>query len=82
LLEGPHYTRPPEFRGLKVPDVLQNGHAANIEKWRREQAIRRTWQQRPDLLLSADLTEKDREFLLTLAQEDIDRRASARDEIR
>jgi tRNA (guanine37-N1)-methyltransferase len=74
LLEGPHYTRPPEFRGLAVPDVLQSGHEANIEKWRRQESIRRTWRHRPDLLLTADLTEKEREFLLTLAEEDIARR--------
>ncbi len=72
LLEGPHYTRPPEFRGLKVPEVLVSGHAAKIEQWRRREAIRRTWQRRPDLLLTARLTEKEKEFLLVLAKEDIE----------
>jgi len=76
LLEGPHYTRPPEFRGLVVPEVLQSGHEANVEKWRRLESIRRTWRQRPDLLLTADLTEKEKDFLLTLAEEDIARRAA------
>jgi tRNA (guanine37-N1)-methyltransferase len=50
LLEGPHYTRPAEFRGMKVPEVLLSGHHAEIEKWRQEQAKARTAQRRPDLL--------------------------------
>ena len=50
LLEYPHYTRPAEFRGLKVPEILLSGHHAEIEKWRREQARMRTAQRRPDLL--------------------------------
>ncbi len=50
LLEYPQYTRPAEFRGMKVPDVLVSGHHAEIEKWRREQAKQRTKQRRPDLL--------------------------------
>jgi tRNA (guanine37-N1)-methyltransferase len=50
LLEYPQYTRPAEFRGLKVPEVLISGHHAEIEKWRREQARRRTEERRPDLL--------------------------------
>lgn len=74
LLEYPHYTRPPEFEGLRVPEVLLSGHEANVLRWRREQALRRTWQRRPDLLLSAPLTEADREFLQQLAEEEIARR--------
>jgi tRNA (guanine37-N1)-methyltransferase len=50
LLEYPHYTRPAEFRGMKVPDVLVSGHHAEIEKWRREQAKQRTQERRPDLM--------------------------------
>lgn len=50
LLEYPHYTRPAEFRGMKVPEVLLSGHHAEIEKWRREQAMDKTVKQRPDLL--------------------------------
>lgn len=69
LLEYPHYTRPPEFRGWAVPEVLQSGDHAKIARWRREQALRRTWQQRPDLLPAATLTEADKKFLLTLAEE-------------
>jgi tRNA (guanine37-N1)-methyltransferase len=49
LLEYPHYTRPAEFRGLKVPEVLMSGNHAEIEKWRREQARQRTQERRPDL---------------------------------
>jgi tRNA (guanine37-N1)-methyltransferase len=69
LLEGPHYTRPPVFQGLPVPEVLQKGNHADIVKWRRQQALRRTWQHRPDLLLKADLSEEDRYFLAELAAE-------------
>lgn len=69
LLEGPHYTRPVTFRGWSVPEVLRSGHAANIARWRREQALRRTWQRRPDLLLTAELSEEDRWFLGKLALE-------------
>jgi tRNA (guanine37-N1)-methyltransferase len=69
LLEGPHYTRPERFRGWGVPDVLRSGHAAKIERWRREQALRRTWQRRPELLLTAELTEADKQFLQRLATE-------------
>ncbi|WP_093290498.1 tRNA (guanosine(37)-N1)-methyltransferase TrmD [Thermoactinomyces sp. DSM 45892] len=68
LLEYPHYTRPAEFRGLEVPEILLSGHHANMEKWRREQSLERTWTRRPDLLKSAPLTEEDREFLRTLEQ--------------
>ncbi|HPP63477.1 MAG TPA: tRNA (guanosine(37)-N1)-methyltransferase TrmD [Anaerolineales bacterium] len=69
LLEYPHYTRPPEFRGERVPEVLLSGDHARIEKWRREQSLLRTWQRRPDLLEKAELTEKDREFLRKISQE-------------
>jgi tRNA (guanine37-N1)-methyltransferase len=70
LLEYPHYTRPPEFRGWSVPEVLLSGDHARIARWRHEQALRRTWQRRPDLLLSADLSEADRTFLSRLADEE------------
>ena len=63
LLEYPHYTRPPEFQGWKVPDVLLSGDHAKIEKWRREQAILRTLQRRPDLLETAELSDKERKFI-------------------
>ncbi len=70
LLEGPHYTRPATFRGWDVPDVLLSGHAAHIARWRRQQALRRTWQRRPDLLLTAPPTEEDKWFLAELAEEE------------
>lgn len=73
LLEGPHYTRPENFRGWSVPEVLRSGHAANISRWRREQTLRRTWQRRPELLLTAELSPADRQFLATLALEEADR---------
>lgn len=63
LLEYPHYTKPPEYRGWKVPEVLQSGNHARIDQWRREQALERTFQRRPDMLEKAELTEKDREFV-------------------
>ncbi|MBU0702436.1 MAG: tRNA (guanosine(37)-N1)-methyltransferase TrmD, partial [Chloroflexi bacterium] len=63
LLEGPHYTRPTVFRGWEVPEVLRSGNHAAIARWRREQALRRTFERRPDLLASADLSVQDREFL-------------------
>ncbi|MCP4358876.1 MAG: tRNA (guanosine(37)-N1)-methyltransferase TrmD [Chloroflexi bacterium] len=69
LLEGGHYTKPVNFRGWATPDVLRSGHAANIARWRRQSALRRTWQRRPDLLLTAELTEEDKWFLQTLAEE-------------
>ena len=50
LLEYPHYTRPPAFRGWRVPDILTSGDHGKIERWRREQALLRTWQRRPDIL--------------------------------
>jgi tRNA (guanine37-N1)-methyltransferase len=69
LLEGPHYTRPDQFRGWSVPDILRSGHAAKIARWRREQALRRTWRRRPELLLRAELTEEEKLFLRILAAE-------------
>jgi len=63
LLEYPHYTRPPEFRGYRVPEVLLSGDHARIARWRREQSLLRTWQRRPDLLETAILNETDRKFL-------------------
>lgn len=70
ILEAPHYTRPPEFRGLRVPNVLLEGNHDSIQRWRREEGLRRTWRRRPDLLLKADLSEEDRYLLATFADED------------
>lgn len=71
LLEYPHYTRPAEYRGLTVPEVLANGNHAEIDRWRRFQSLRRTWQRRPDMLLSAPLSEAEKWWLAQLALEDI-----------
>ncbi len=68
LLEYPHYTRPPEFRGWKVPEVLLSGNHAQIEKWRRAQSLSRTWKKRPDLLEELDLNEADRKLLDQIKQ--------------
>jgi len=59
LLDFPHYTRPSEFRGLAVPQILTSGHHAKIAEWRRRQALLRTKERRPDLLEKAELTAKD-----------------------
>ncbi|MDF2963191.1 MAG: trmD [Paenibacillus sp.] len=63
LLEYPHYTRPVQFREWEVPEILLSGHHANIEQWRRQQAIWRTWQKRPELLEHVELTEKEKKWL-------------------
>jgi tRNA (guanine37-N1)-methyltransferase len=67
LLEYQHYTRPYDFRGCAVPDVLLSGHHAQVASWRRREALRRTWERRPDLLERADLTPGERQFLAELA---------------
>lgn len=66
LLEHPHYTRPVEYHGKRVPDVLLSGHHENIDRWRREQSLKRTLERRPDLLETAVLTSKDLEYLQSL----------------
>ena len=63
LLEHPHYTRPPEYRNMKVPDVLLSGNHGEIEKWRRQQSLKRTYERRPDLLDKAELSTEDMECL-------------------
>ncbi len=69
LLEYPQYTRPAEFRGWRVPDVLLSGHHAQVAGWRRQKSLARTRQRRPDLLASAPLSQADREFLTQWAAE-------------
>jgi tRNA (guanine37-N1)-methyltransferase len=66
LLEHPHYTRPPVFRGMEVPDVLLSGNHAAIESWRRQQSLKRTLERRPDLLKKADLLAEDKAYLEAL----------------
>ncbi|MCI0892838.1 MAG: tRNA (guanine(37)-N(1))-methyltransferase, partial [Chloroflexi bacterium] len=68
--EGAHYTRPAEYRGWQVPEILRSGDHAKIAAWRREQSLRRTFYRRPDLLGAASLDEADRKFLDRLATED------------
>jgi tRNA (guanine37-N1)-methyltransferase len=63
LLEHPHYTRPSEFRGWEVPEVLRSGDHGKIAKWRRMQALKRTAERRPDLFKKLELTEEEQEFL-------------------
>ncbi len=73
LLEYPQYTRPANWEGREVPDILLSGHHANIDRWRRQQSLERTRRLRPDMLAHADLTEADRRYLqeLETAGEDI-----------
>ena len=63
LLDYPHYTRPAEFRGIKVPDVLMSGNHEDIKRWRRKSALEKTLRNRPDLLERAELSEQDKELL-------------------
>ncbi|PWH18623.1 MAG: tRNA (guanosine(37)-N1)-methyltransferase TrmD [Anaerolineae bacterium] len=81
LLEYPHYTRPAEFRGWRVPDVLLSGDHGRIARWRREQALLRTWQRRPDLLEKATLSKEDKAFLERLRQTQATLRQGENDEI-
>jgi tRNA (guanine37-N1)-methyltransferase len=69
FLEYPHYTRPVQFREYEVPEILLSGHHANIEKWRRQQAIYRTWTKRPELLEQVSLTSEERKWLTRLEEE-------------
>jgi tRNA (guanine37-N1)-methyltransferase len=70
LIEYPHYTRPPDFRGWRVPEVLLSGDHARIAGWRREQSLRRTWERRPDLLAAASLTPADLALLEKIQREE------------
>ncbi|MDE2609837.1 MAG: tRNA (guanosine(37)-N1)-methyltransferase TrmD [Burkholderiales bacterium] len=73
LLDCPHYTRPEEYQGVRVPDILLGGHHAEIEKWRRQQAVANTWRKRPDLIVAARrnglLSKADEAVLAKLASE-------------
>ena len=71
LLEYPQYSRPEEWHGRKVPPVLLSGHHANIEKWRREQSIIRTYERRPDLLEKCELTEKEKKWFREWLEENM-----------
>ncbi len=69
LLEYPHYTRPPEFNGLTVPETLLSGNHELIRKWRRKESLRKTWALRPDLLSQVELTQEDLQMLTEIEQE-------------
>jgi tRNA (guanine37-N1)-methyltransferase len=69
LLDHPHYTRPAEFAGLKVPDVLLSGHHADVRRWRKKAALARTLERRPELLEQAALDEEERELLDEILKE-------------
>lgn len=71
VLEGPQYTRPMEFRGLRVPEVLVSGDHARVARWRRRQALARTWKHRPDLLARMELSGEDRRWLDRLSSGDV-----------
>lgn len=71
LLEYPHYTRPVDFRGMKVPDVLISGHHKNINEWRHQQALKRTLERRPDLLEERTLSEEEKMWLKDIKEKQI-----------
>ncbi|PCN45761.1 tRNA (guanosine(37)-N1)-methyltransferase TrmD [Brevibacillus laterosporus] len=70
LLEHPHYTRPADFRGWKVPDILLSGHHANIERWRLKESLKRTLQRRPELLEKIEKTKEIEKLLIEIQQEE------------
>ncbi len=72
LLEHPQYTKPYEWNGKTVPEVLVSGHHANIETWKRQESLRRTYERRPDLLKTAELDKSDKKFLQSLTKKDED----------
>jgi len=76
LLDYPHYTRPAEYAGLRVPDVLISGHHAEVRRWRRHQAVARTAARRPDLLSSAQLDDEERMLLDALRERDVEKEKS------
>src|SRR5580692_4256680 len=71
LLDYPHYTRPAEFRGIKVPEELMSGNHEEIRKWRRQRALEKTLRNRPDLLEGAALSKEDKKFLAGIKKEEI-----------
>ncbi|KQU18517.1 MULTISPECIES: tRNA (guanosine(37)-N1)-methyltransferase TrmD [Peribacillus] len=70
LLEHPHYTRPADFRGMKVPDQLISGNHKKIDEWRMKESLRRTWNRRPDLLESYELSDVEKKLLSEIQKED------------
>jgi tRNA (guanine37-N1)-methyltransferase len=80
LLEYPQYTRPADFRGMRVPDILLSGHHAEIARWRRRQRLLRTAERRPDLLARAEITDAERAWLREQLDEEIDQKDEPRSE--
>ena len=72
ILDYPHYTRPPDYEGMRVPDVLLSGNHKGITEWRRKEALRRTLYRRPELLQKALLTEEDYTLLSEIKEEERD----------
>lgn len=70
LLEHPHYTRPADFRGMKVPDPLISGNHKKIDEWRMKESLRRTWKRRPDLLTSYNLSDLEKKLLSEIQKEE------------
>ena len=70
LLSPPSYTRPAEYRGLAVPDVLLSGHHADVRRWRKRQALERTLARRPELVATADLDDEDRRLLAEIGKQE------------
>lgn len=68
-LEHPHYTRPPDFRGWRVPEILVSGHHGEVERWRRRASLERTWQRRPDLIEPASLSDEERRWIESIEAE-------------
>jgi tRNA (guanine37-N1)-methyltransferase len=71
ILDYPHYTRPPEFRGLKVPDVLLSGNHKDIWKWRRKEALKRTMLRRPDIIKKVSLSDEDYKLFSEIKEEEV-----------
>jgi tRNA (guanine37-N1)-methyltransferase len=71
LLDYPHYTRPADFRGMKVPEVLVNGNHEDIKRWRRRSALEKTLRNRPDLLDQKQFSREDKELLAEIASEKV-----------
>ncbi|WP_423189300.1 tRNA (guanosine(37)-N1)-methyltransferase TrmD [Alkalibacterium sp. f15] len=72
LLEHPHYTRPVEYRGMKVPDVLMNGNHGLIAEWRHKESLKRTFERRPDMLASYDLSDQDKKLIAEWKTEEME----------
>jgi tRNA (guanine37-N1)-methyltransferase len=80
LLDFPHYTRPAEFRGWKVPEVLISGHHGEVARWRRRASLLKTLKMRPDLLARAELTAQDRRWLAEIEEAATEERAGIEDQ--